>query len=415
MTPGDLSIHLFWQIAFILLACRVVGWCAQRVGQPQVVGEMIAGILLGPSVVGQLAPGWEAWLFPKAGMPLLFAISQIGLALYMFIIGMEFRLELFRERLGKAVGVSLAGMIVPFVLGGMMGIGLFGRADMFGSKTTMAEAALYFGACLCVTAFPVLARIIQERGLSGTPLGTLALAAGAIDDVIAWIALAVLLAFFDHDWAIAVWALAGAIGFCLAVVAARRWVPILSHSKAQGGEISGGALALILVVVMAGSAFTSWIGIHAVFGAFVLGMAVPRGLVDEDVRRKLEPFVVAFLVPLFFTYSGLNTRFDAMTTTDLWTLALLITFVACMGKGVACWATARWQGEDQATALSVGVLMNARGLMELIILNIGLERGIIQPPLFSLLVLMAVVTTVMTSPIFELVQKRFRPARVNLP
>lgn len=414
MTPAQLSIQFFWQLAVILLVCRLVGWCARYLGQPQVVGEMIAGIMLGPSVLGQLAPSCENWIFPHTTLPMLFVVSQIGLALYMFIVGTEFRADLFQDQIVKAMSVSLAGMIVPFILGGLVGIWLLGRADIFSSGVTAFEAALYLGASMCITAFPMLARIIHERKLTGTALGTLALAAGAIDDVAAWAVLAVVLACFSHLWQTAVWAIFGGLGYCLLVLWGVRFLMLsLGRAVERKKRLSEPVLAFTLMLVMAGAGFTDWIGLYAVFGAFVLGVAMPRGFFVEELRRQTEPFVVVFLLPLFFTYSGLNTRLDLIATPELWLLALVIILVACLGKGVACWAAARWQGENQSTALAVGALMNARGLMELIILNIGLQRGLILPTLFSLMVLMAVVTTLMASPIFELVYGRFQPTGKN--
>ena len=403
----QLSVLFFLQLAIIIGICRLVGRLGRSLGQSQVVGEMIAGVLLGPSFLGWLWPAGQAWLFPPQSMTILFAISQLGLSLYMFVVGIEFRQELFRSRLRSAATVSLAGMVTPFVLGGAIGWWLHDQPGFFGPGARRWDAMLFLGAAMCITAFPMLARIIHERGLSGTALGTLALAAGAIDDAAAWCVLAVVLASMDHSWSIAARAIGGGVLYAVVVLTAgRRLLQHLGARVDRRGEVSQPLLAMVLVLVMLGSWFTDAVGIYAVFGAFILGVAMPRGRLTEDLQKHLEPLTVVLLLPLFFTYSGLNTRLDLVNTWQLWGLAIVILAAACLGKGVACYAAARAHGEDNRTALAVGTLMNARGLMELIILNIGLQRGVIQPSLFTIMVLMAIVTTLMASPLFERVYGR---------
>lgn len=407
MTNLQLSILFFLQLAVILGACRAVGWLARRIGQPQVVGEMIAGVVLGPSLLGMLAPASQEALFPKASMTILFCVSQVGLALYMFIVGTEFRTELFLGRLRSAASVSAAGMVVPFVLGAAIAGWLIRHPGLFGERVTLAEAALFLGAAMCITAFPMLARIIYERGLAGTSLGTLALAAGAIDDGAAWCILAVVLASFGDSWLVAVKAIGGGVVYAVVTLTlGRRWLGLLGDLTERNQGVTMPMLSFTLGLVMLASWWTDYIGIYAVFGAFILGAAMPRGRFVVEVQRKLEPLVVVFLLPLFFTYSGLNTRLDMVDSAFLGWVALVVLVAACLGKGVACWAAARWHGEDQRTSLAVGTLMNARGLMELIILNIGLQHGIITPTLFSIMVIMAIVTTLMATPLFEWVYGR---------
>ncbi|MCC7375806.1 MAG: cation:proton antiporter [Verrucomicrobiales bacterium] len=407
MTNLQLSILFFLQLAAILGACRGGGWLARKVGQPQVVGEMIAGVVLGPSLFGLLAPSLQQQLFPKSSMAILFCVSQVGLSLYMFIVGTEFRTELFLGRIRSAASVSLAGMLVPFVLGVGLAFWLFRHGGLFGEKVARWEAALFLGAAMCITAFPMLARIIYERGLAGTSLGTLALAAGAIDDGAAWCILALVLASFGDSWMVAVKAIGGgALYAVVTLTLGRRWLSVMGDLTERNRGVTMPMLSFTLALVMLASWWTDYIGIYAVFGAFILGAAMPRGRFVEEMQKKLEPLVVVFLLPLFFTYSGLNTRLDMVDSAFLWWVALLVLLAACLGKGVACWAAARWHGEDNRTALAVGTLMNARGLMELIILNIGLQHGIIQPTLFSIMVIMAIVTTLMATPIFEWVYGR---------
>jgi Kef-type K+ transport system membrane component KefB len=402
LSTFDLSVRFFLQLAFILAACRLAGWVARLIHQPQVVGEMIAGVVIGPSVLGWMLPEVQAWMFPPQSKAILFAVSQVGLALYMFLVGAEFRSELLLERARSAISVSLAGMAVPFALGGMIGLWLIREPGMFGPKVDPFEAGLFLGAAMAITAFPMLARIIYERGLSGTTLGTLALAAGAIDDGAAWCVLAVVLASLDHSWSIAFKAIGGGVAYALLVLTlGKRLLRPLGERTRLAGHLSQSTLVLILSLVMLGAWFTDTIGIYAVFGAFILGVAMPRGFLVEQLQRQLEPLTVALLLPLFFTYSGLNTRLDLVDSPQLWMIAMVVLAAACIGKGGACYAAARFHGEDNRTALAVGALMNARGLMELIILNIGLQRGIVNPPLFSIMVVMAIATTLMAAPLFE--------------
>ncbi|HAV63007.1 MAG TPA: cation/H(+) antiporter [Verrucomicrobiales bacterium] len=411
MTPFELSVLFFLQLAVILFICRLVGWLAGWIGQPQVVGEMIAGVVMGPSLFGLLLPGLQGGLFPHESMTILFAISQVGLALYMFLVGLEFRTELFRGRLRSAAAVSTAGMIAPFALGALLAFLLQDRLPLFTPGVSKGEAMLFLGAAMCITAFPMLARIIHERGLTGTSLGTLALAAGAIDDAAAWCVLAIVLASFGDNVRIAVEAIGGgALYAVLVLTIGRRLLALLGRLAEKAGDVSHALMATTLMIVMLGSWFTDRIGIYAVFGAFVMGIAMPRGVFADKVREKLGPLVTVFLLPLFFTYSGLNTRLDLVDSPVLWLVALAILAAACLGKGVACWAAARWNGEPNREALAIGTLMNARGLMELIILNIGLQRGIITPTLFTLMVLMAIATTLMATPLFQLVYGRRQAA-----
>ena len=300
-------------------------------------------------------------------------------------------------------------MIAPFVLGAALAASLQDRHDLFTEGVTRGEAMLFLGAAMCITAFPMLARIIHERGLSGTSLGTLALAAGAIDDAAAWGVLAVVLASFGNEVGIAVAAIGGGTIYAVLVLTlGRRLLRRLGRMAEKSGDVSQQMIAVVLMVVMLGAWFTDVIGIYAVFGAFIMGIAMPRGVFAAKVQEKLGPLVTVFLLPLFFTYSGLNTRLDLVDSPELWLLTLWILGAACLGKGAACWLAARLNGEPNRDALAIGTLMNARGLMELIILNIGLQQGIITDTLFSLMVIMAIVTTLMATPLFEFVYGRRR-------
>jgi Kef-type K+ transport system membrane component KefB len=414
MSNAQLAVMFFLQLAFILSVCRVVGLVAKKIGQPQVVAEMIAGVVMGPSLFGLLLPGWQHALFPKPSMSILYASSQVGLVLYMFLIGVEFDTNLIRHRLRSAASVSLAGIATPFVLGSLLAVFLVTQPNLFGKDVVTWQAMLFMGAAMSITAFPMLARIIFERGLAGTSLGTLALAAGSMDDAAAWLILAILLAVFKKNTIIALSAVFGGVLYAgvilfIAKPFLRRLTPMVEREKG----INGPELAFVLILVMICAWITDAIGIYAIFGGFILGTAMPRGVFSYQLRKALEPIVTNFMLPLFFVYSGLNTRIGLVNTLLLWGIALLVFLAASFGKGIACWLAALLNKEPNHEAMAIGSLMNARGLMELILLNIGLEQGIIGPTLFTLLVLMAIVTTLMASPVFELVYGRQRKSATS--
>ncbi|GAA4465054.1 cation:proton antiporter [Novipirellula rosea] len=415
MNNLDLTLHLFLQIAVILLVCRGVGWVAAKFGQPQVVAEMIAGVALGPSLFGLWLPEWQQSLFPwdptqttRDSQSYLYPISQLGLALYMFVVGMEFRIDIVRQHFRSSLAVSIAGMLVPFVLGSVLAWFFVRHTSMFMPQTGMIEAMLFLGASLCITAFPMLARIIHTKGLAGTRMGTVAIGAGAIDDAAAWCLLALVLASFDDNFSLAYWSIGGGIAFVLTAVIVIR--PLLSRllggNRPNDNSLHPAGLAIALACMSLGAWFTDMIHLHAVFGAFIIGTVIPRGAVTRELIQRIEPLTVAILLPLFFTYSGLNTRITVLDSAYLWGLCGIVLLIAVIGKGAAC-AMAAWKtGVPGRESLGIGVLMNARGLMELIVINIGLQRGLISEELFVVLVLMAIVTTLMTSPIFDWLVQR---------
>ena len=409
MSNLNLAVQFFLQLAVILMFCRLVGAIAGRCGQPQVVAEMIAGVLLGPSFFGLLWPEMQQWLFPwdsaqkaRDTQSYLFPASQLGLALYMFVVGMEFRVDIVGRRLKSSIAVSVAGMVAPFLLGAGLAWILFYNTQLFPEKTSLSEAMLFLGASMCITAFPMLARIIHFKKLAGTAMGTIALGAGAIDDATAWCLLAVVLASFDNNWGHALVNIAGGLGYVALVLLVVR--PLLVRGKewvVRNGTLTDAGLVTGIALMALGAWFTDLIGLHAVFGAFVMGAAMPRGVVVRDLTARIQPLTVALLLPLFFTYSGLNTKIGLLNTGFLWLMCAAVLAAAVLGKGVACWLAARATGISNREALGIGTLMNARGLMELIIINIGLQRGVISEGLFACLVIMAVITTLMASPLFE--------------
>lgn len=402
MTPFDLSVLFFLQMAFILAVCRVCAWLFMKIGQSRVVSEMIAGVLMGPSLMGLLLPEFSAYLFPAESKTILFTVAQLGLVLYMFLIGVEFNIDLIRARFKSALSISAAGIITPFILGGTLAYFIFDDPQLFAEKVTSIEAMLFMGAAMSITAFPMLARIIFEQGLSKTSIGTLALAAGSLDDVAAWCVLAIVLASFQDNYTIALFAIGGGVAFAfVSLTLIKKFLQPLGDKVQIAGTMNPDILVFMLMLVMLGAWFTDFIQIYAVFGAFIMGIAMPRGKFSEELHRLIYPLTIALLLPVFFVYSGLNTKISLVNTPYLWGLTAVILVVAIAGKGLACYVAARLNGESHKESMAIGTLMNARGLMELIILNIGLQRGIIGPALFTIMVLMAVITTLMATPIFE--------------
>lgn len=410
--PADIAIHFFLQLTVILAACRLAGIVAQRLGQPQVVGEMIAGVVLGPSLLGRIAPDLQATLFPSGTANIvLYTAAQVGLVLYMFIIGMNFDVDHVRQRAGTAAAVSATGTVAPLIIGALAAIPLLGGGEFFGDGVNIGMAMMFLGASIAITAFPMLARIIFEKKLTGTSLGTLALACGATADAISWCILAIVLAIYKDSPMLAVVAIGGGLIYTVVVltVGQRALKPLGARAEEQQA-VSGSMLSTVLILLMACAWFTDIIGIYAIFGAFILGVAMPSGFFTAQLTDKLEPLTTKLLLPLFFVYSGLNTQIGLVNTPRLWAITAGLLIVAIVGKGVACAVAARLSRVPMRESLALGALMNARGLIELILLNIGLQAGIITPTLFTILVIVAVVTTLMASPIFERVYGRHRAA-----
>ncbi len=414
MSNFELVLKLLLQLTVILATCRIITILGRRyLGQTDVVCEMIAGVILGPSLFGLIAPDVQQWLFPKApillatgakipnpSMSILFAISQIGLVIYMFLIGLEFNTDLIRQRLKSAGLVSAAGILAPFSLGAVAAFNLYNQGNLFKGGVTPWAAALYLGASMSITAFPMLARMLYERGIAKTSFGTLALAAGSIDDATAWCLLAIVLASVKANTSIAVFAIGGGIGYVLcSVFIGRSAFTIFTRMTNRDGGVTIQTLTLVLIVLMFCAWFTDAVGIYAIFGAFILGTAMPRGEFGVAVRERTEFMTTSFLLPIFFVFSGLNTQIGLVNTPALWAVTALILAIAIFGKGIACMLAAKVAGENWREAATIGALMNARGLMELIILNIGLEQGLITPTLFTIMVIMAILTTLMASPL----------------
>jgi Kef-type K+ transport system membrane component KefB len=406
--PGDYSVHFFLQLSIILLTCRIVGKLGQRfLGQPQVVGEMIAGVILGPSLLGLFFPEIQGAIFAKETKSVLYAGSQLGVGLYMFLVGTTLQIGHFRDKAKSAFSVSFAGIAAPFLIAVVLTPWLLTIPGLFAPGISQTDATLFMGACIALTAFPMLARIINERGLANSSLGTLSLTAGAFDDAVSWCVLAVVLATFGGGPGVAILAIGGGIAYAaFIVIFGPRLLASLGRIVEREGGISMTVLGITLALFCLSAFIMDAVGIHAIFGGFILGTVMPRGAFATEIKKKIEPLTVVLLLPMFFTYSGLNTRMDMVNSVELLLIALAILIASIAAKGGACYLAARLSGEDNRTALGIGALMNSRGLMELIIINIGLQKGIIGPTLFAMMVLMAIVTTMMAGPLFEAVYGR---------
>lgn len=410
--PAAIAVHFFLELAVILATCRLVGLAAKCVGQPQVVGEMIAGVVLGPSLLGHVAPGAQHSLFPPGpANTVLYTSAQIGLVLYMFLVGLGFDIGLIKNRAGTAAAVSAAGILAPLALGALVAMPLLTSGLFFGKGVSLALAMMFLGASIATTAFPMLARIIFEQRLSGTPLGTLALICGATDDALSWCILAIVLAIHRGSAATAATAIVGGVVYTvLMLTLGRKALAVLGSRSERQNSVSAPVFSTVLVVLMTCAWFTDAIGIYAIFGAFIVGVAMPSGVFARRLTDSLEPLVTTLLLPLFFVYSGLNTQIGLVNSPGLWAVTLGLLVVSIVGKGFACALVAWLRKVPLRESVALGSLMNARGLIELILLNIGLQAGIITPTLFSILVLVAIVTTLMATPIFNFVYGRHRVA-----
>jgi Kef-type K+ transport system membrane component KefB len=393
---------LLAQIAAILVLSRALGYVMRGLGQPLVMAEMVAGILLGPSLFGQLAPQAFVALFPPASLSVLKTISQLGLVLFMFVIGLELDPKLLRDRRGASVLISNVGILVPFALG--LGAAFALHSHYATAGVAFLPFALFMGTAMSVTAFPVLARILQSNGLMQSRVGTIALACAAVDDATAWCLLAFVVAIARaRGMGEVALTISLTIAFVLAMFfVARPLLRRLGDRVAARGDIVSAEVALLLLALLASAGVTELIGIHALFGAFLFGAMLPKeGDLAKLMIEKLEVVAVYLLLPLFFAYSGLNTRIGLVNSSGDWLVVLGMVALATVGKFGGSALAARATGLNWREASAIGVLMNTRGLMELIVLNVGMELGVISPTMFTMLVIMALVTTFATTPILR--------------
>ena len=403
---------LLVQVSVILAAARTFGLLCRYIGQPQVVGEMVAGIVLGPSLLGAIAPGLSASLFPPASVGLLNVLSQFGVVFFLFLIGLELDPKLLRNRGHTAVAISHMSILAPFLLGAALTLFLYPRLFNDAPHMSFPAVSLFMGAAMSVTAFPVLARILTERNLHKTRLGATAITCAAVDDVTAWCILAVVIGVARSAGVQPGLVTAGlAAVYVLAMFFAVR--PLLRRMQVvydMQGRLGPTLTAAVFLLILVSAAITEAIGIHALFGAFLMGVIMPKGTrFVRALGQKLEDFTVLFLLPIFFAFTGLKTQIGLIESGDLWLYTGLIILTACVGKfggsavaGIAC-------GLPMRESAAIGILMNTRGLMELVILNIGLTEGVITPLVFAMMVIMALTTTALTTPVLSLIipAKRF--------
>jgi Kef-type K+ transport system membrane component KefB len=398
----DLNL-LIAQIATILLVSRLVGWLFQRFHQPRVIGEMVAGILLGPSLLGWAAPGVAAALFPPASLGYLNALSQIGLLIFMFLVGLELDLEQLRKLGRAAMTTSLTSIIAPFILGFLLAIYLYPKLS--DPSVNFTGFALFMSIAMSITAFPVLARILTERDLLRSKAGSVAITCAAVDDVMAWTILAgIIVLIRSSSPPLPLWITLAGLGLFVLVmmVGVRRGLQKLVALYESRGGLTHDILAIVLLLVMASGWMTEFLGVHALFGAFLAGAIMPRHHeLSRELWQRCEALVVTLLLPLFFAFTGLRSSIFLISGAQMWFYCAVIIALAIIGKLGGSMVAARINGMSWREATAIGVLMNTRGLVELVILNIGLDLGLLSPTLFSIMVLMALVTTFMTSPLLS--------------
>jgi Kef-type K+ transport system membrane component KefB/nucleotide-binding universal stress UspA family protein len=408
---GGELLTLFLQIGLIVALSRFVGWLFSRFHQPQVMGEMIAGILLGPSLFGWLAPGAAAFVFPAGSVHYLNILSQVGVVFFLFLVGLELDPKLLRSRGHAAVVISHMSIVTPFLLGAVLTLYLYPR--VFTQHMRFASVALFMGAAMSITAFPVLARILTERNLTKTKIGAITITCAAVDDVTAWCMLAFVVAVArlqtgGGSFVGAIWtAFGSALYVCAMFLLVRPLLRRLEIIYDRHGLLSQNIMSIVFLLILASAYTTETIGIHALFGAFLMGAIMPKGTeFTRHLGEKLEDFTVVFLLPIFFAYTGLNTQVRLLNQGSLLLDAGLIIFVACLGKFGGSAAAARMCGLDWRESAAIGTLMNTRGLMELVILNVGRDLGVITDSVFAMMVLMALITTSLTTPVLNWVYPR---------
>lgn len=397
-----LTGQILLQFIVILLVVQVFGVLCRRIGQQWVIGEILAGLALGPSLLGALWPSLQAAIFPVNVLPTLQTLGDIGLILYMFSLGARLDTNVMLGQSRKALVASLSGILLPMILGSALAFFLY--PDQAGPRATLASFALLMGTSISVTAFPVLARFLTEKQLIGTPIGTLALTCAAVGDVVAWCLLALVVAVIHSSGVASVLLTLGTVILFVMVmfIGVRPFLFQVEHHLR-----SPQALIVLTMMLLLGSAFiTNVVGIHPIFGAFVMGIILPRRAVYINFIRHIDKINDVLFLPLFFVYSGLRTQIGLISSPNLWLVCLIILLIACAGKIVGGTLSVRWMGDSWKSSLTLGILMNTRGLVELIVLNIGLDLGILSPGLFAMLVLMALITTMMASPLLSLLGYR---------
>ncbi|NUY80571.1 cation:proton antiporter [Flavobacterium sp. MAH-1] len=407
---------LLCQVITIILVARIFGWFFRKIGQPTVIGEMIAGIVLGPSLVGMYFPEYSNLLFPKESLGNLQFLSQIGLIFFMFVVGMELDLKALRNKANDAVVISHASIIFPFTLG--VGLSYFIYEAYAPESVEFLSFSLFLGIAMSITAFPVLARIVQERGIHKTHLGAIVITCAAADDITAWCILAAVIAIVKAGSIVSsIYVIALAIGYVfLMLKVVQPFLKRVAELKNSRNSLSKPVVAIFLLTLIISSYASEVIGIHALFGAFMAGAIMPdntrfRGIIIE----KVEDVSVILLLPLFFVLTGLRTEIGLLNHADLWEITGWIIVVAVVGKFIGSAVAAKFVGQSWQDSLTIGALMNTRGLMQLIVLDIGYELGVLSAEIFTMMVIMAIVTTFMTGPALDFINFAFKSKRDIVP
>jgi K+:H+ antiporter len=397
--PPDILWHLLIALTVVVIAGRLLGRLFSLFGQPPVIGEVIGGILLGPSLLGQISPEAYVYILPASVAPYLGMVAQLGVILYMFLVGLELNPDLLRGQVHATVATSHASIVLPFVLGSALSLYLYPRFST--SDVPFTNFAMFLGVAMSITAFPVLARILSDRRMTRTKLGTVALTCAAVDDVTAWCLLAFVVGVVQAEAESALLVALLTLGFIGVMFVAVR--PLMSRmTRIWDGSPAKGGIALALVGVLVSALTTEAIGVHAIFGAFLFGAVIPHdSKLARSLKESLENVVTILLLPAFFAFTGMRTQIGLLSTWYEWVICGLIIVVAVAGKFGGTVVAARATGLNWRYAAGLGVLMNTRGLMELIVLNIGLDLGVISPTLFTMMVLMALATTIATTPILQ--------------
>jgi Kef-type K+ transport system membrane component KefB len=406
-TNLDIFITVLLAVTFILIGTYVISNLVAKTGQPRVVGEMISGVLLGPTVLGAIFPSFSAYIFPVRIMPFLFLLSNIGLCFYMFLVGLELDFKLIDKKLfNQSIGISLASIVIPFVSGILVAGCYF--PIFSGGSVSRSFFMIFIGTALSITAFPMMARILEDTGLIKTKVGALVMFSASIQDVISWIILAFVVSAAKGFSAFSgVITLVSAFIFTFLIFyIIRPFLAKLTRHIADQDKLSGSIFTFIIILLLACSIITDKMGLYSVFGSFLLGLAVPNNeVLKRELNAKLKDITLCLLLPLFFTFSGLNTDLRVLSQIEFLIPTIIIILVAFLSKYLSSLGAMRFYGYPFSEASAMGGLFNARGLMELIIINIGLTYGIINKAMYSVLVLVAIITTLLAMPIFNYSRK----------
>ena len=396
----EVLLHVLLALTVIVLFARLLGMLFRYFHQPPVIGEVIAGIMLGPSFLGHFASGVTTYLLPPSVAPFLSIIAQVGILLYMFLVGIEFDIAALKSRTHTAIMVSHASIMAPFLLGSSLALVLYARVST--ADVPFPVFAMFMGVSMSVTAFPVLARILTDRSIQKTRLGVLALICAAVDDVTAWCLLAFLVSVVQARTGGALTTLIMTVLFIFVMIVIVRPIVVRLTKRQEPNGLTRGAMTAVCVALLVSALVAEFIGIHAIFGAFLLGVLIPHdSAVARQLLSKLEDVVVVLFLPAYFAFTGMRTQIGLLNGAGNWILCLLIILVASIGKFGGSFLAARITGVGWRESISLGILMNTRGLMELVVLNIGFDLKVVSPLLFAMLTIMALTTTLATSPLLH--------------